>query len=588
MDEVRVTVLFGSQTGTAQDIAERIGRQAKYYHFRSLVMAMDDYPIGDLIEESLVVFVCSTTGQGEEPDNMKRFWKFLLRKHLPNDCLSRLKCAVLGLGDSSYTKFNFAAKKLSRRLQQLGAKESLSLGLADDQHDLGADAVVEVWIKDLWSRLFQLFPRKADLKIVNVVPVSEPKYRIEFVSLSQHENNVKLAVQAESDYGPQMPYFGKVLSNIKVTSGEHFQEVRLIKIDISDSNMSYEPGDITSVLPSNSKENIEEFFNIFNLDQLSKLVIKQSSPDMPLPSFNPGTSLLRDWVTSYFDIQSVPRRYFFELLKHFGGNDIEIEKLDEFLSSEGQRDLYNYCHSAKRSCLEVLRDFPHSTETISPQYLFDLFSPIKPRSFSIASESSSTVELLVAVVKYKTKLAKERLGLCSNWLTRLNVGDLVPMWLRKGTMKFIYEKDIPVIMIGPGTGCAPFRGFLLRRTKLNLGNNYLFFGCRNREGDFFFQDEWNEMQQCGLLHLFTAFSRDQEQKIYVQHLMLEVKQLLWKLIDEQGAYVYLAGNAKDMPKDVTETLLKIFQSEGRLSEDGADNYMKKLEMHRRFQTETWS
>lgn len=164
----KLTILYGSQTGTAQDLAEYIWRESKRYHFTGTVMPLDKYDIHSLIDEVFVVFVCSTTGQGDEPDNMKAFWKFLLRKGLPPDSLATLNCAVLGLGDSSYEKFNFVAKRLNKRLQQLGANILTPVGLCDDQHDLGPSAVYINWIDNLWKELLIHAPLP-----LGIVPLAE-------------------------------------------------------------------------------------------------------------------------------------------------------------------------------------------------------------------------------------------------------------------------------------------------------------------------------------------------------------------------------------------------------------------------------
>lgn len=159
----KLSILYGSQTGTAQDLAEYVWRESKRFHFTGTVIPMDKYDIRQLINEELVVFVCATTGQGDEPDNMKSFWKFLLRKSLPSDSLSSVSCAVLGLGDSSYEKFNFVAKRLNKRLQQLGANILIPVGLCDDQHDLGASAVYTIWINNLWDALLKQAPLPSGL-----------------------------------------------------------------------------------------------------------------------------------------------------------------------------------------------------------------------------------------------------------------------------------------------------------------------------------------------------------------------------------------------------------------------------------------
>lgn len=166
----KLTILYGSQTGTAQDLAEYVWRESKRFFFKGTVICMDKYNIQELINEYLVVFVCSTTGQGDEPDNMKHFWRFLLRKNLPIDCLNGLNCAVLGLGDSSYAKFNFVAKRLNKRLQQLGANILIPTGLCDDQHDLGPSGVYENWLNSLWEKLSILGPLPSGIVPLNETP----------------------------------------------------------------------------------------------------------------------------------------------------------------------------------------------------------------------------------------------------------------------------------------------------------------------------------------------------------------------------------------------------------------------------------
>lgn len=182
---------------------------------------MDDYLISNLIYEPLVIFVVSTTGQGDEPDNMKKFWRFLLRKSLPNDSLKSVQFAVLGLGDSSYTKFNFVAKKLFRRLVQLGGRPLIELGLADDQHDLGADAVVDPWLQQLWKSLEITYPLPAHLKILDHKQLCPPRWK---VSTGEPEGQYNsLNRQIPSNYTQENPCPVNLLKNTRITSINHFQ-----------------------------------------------------------------------------------------------------------------------------------------------------------------------------------------------------------------------------------------------------------------------------------------------------------------------------------------------------------------------------
>jgi len=232
-------ILYGSQTGTAQDLAERIGREALRYLFDVKVVEMDDFPIASLPDQHFIVFVCSTTGQGEEPDNMKNFWKFILRKDLPLESLSKLRFAVLGLGDSSYPKFNFAAKKLHKRLLQLGADGVMNPGLADDQHDLGPDAVVNPWLESFWQKTLLMFPIPAGLVPLNKNLLPPSKYSVDVIS--EEDEASRDSSDPFNDqliYSMKKPYFSTVKENKKVTTTNHFQDVRLISFNLNDSGTS--------------------------------------------------------------------------------------------------------------------------------------------------------------------------------------------------------------------------------------------------------------------------------------------------------------------------------------------------------------
>ncbi|XP_078382662.1 NADPH-dependent diflavin oxidoreductase 1-like isoform X2 [Oculina patagonica] len=481
----RISVLFGSQTGTAQEVAERIGREAKRRYISASVLALDDYNVTKLIEEEIVIFVCATTGQGDEPDNMKNFWRFILRRNLPVNSLSGLSFAVLGLGDSSYPKFNFIAKKMNKRLIQLGGTELQSLGLADDQHELGPDAVVDPWLKQLWERVLRLHPLPPGKEIISASVRPPPRFKVKFVNSDTkgtvntsnmlQSSSIENQVTSHSTPCRRHPFHARLISNNRVTAADHWQDVRLVQFDIKGSGMSHSPGDVLMVQPSNLADVVQEFIAHLALEPEKKFTLEQNDPDIPIPHQLPQPCSIQHLVQHYLDIQGVPRRYFFELLSHFTTSDLEKEKLQEFCSAEGQEELYSYCYRPKRTTLEVLQDFPSASANIPFEYLLDLIPPIQPRAFSIASSLMAhpdEVQLLVAVVNYKTKLFKPRRGLCSTWLASLDFTnkDLrVPVWVKKGTISFPKALDSPIIMIGPGTGCAPFRSFIEERVSQSAG-----------------------------------------------------------------------------------------------------------------------
>ncbi|XP_048181592.1 NADPH-dependent diflavin oxidoreductase 1 isoform X6 [Corvus hawaiiensis] len=596
MAERRLLVLFGSQTGTAQDTAERIGREAKRRHLRCRVEALDRCDVANLIHEPLVVFVCATTGQGDPPDNMKMFWRFLFRKNLPASSLCQLDYAVLGLGDSSYPKFNFVAKKLHKRLLQLGGNPLLPVALGDDQHDLGPDAVVDPWLVALWDKILALYPLPPGLEIIGLDVRLPPTYTLHYLPEDSPHPDSDLLQPTVPRAAPceLHPFAARMVSNQRVTAQSHFQDVRLIEFDIAGSGITFSAGDVVMIQPQNCPEDVQQFCQLLRLEPHRHFVLEPTEPGTPLPPLLPQPCTIQYLVTHYLDISCVPRRSFFELLASFSTNELEREKLQEFSSAQGQEELFSYCNRPHRTTLEAMWDFPHTTCAIPADYLLDLIPRIRPRAFSIASSMLAhpeRMQILVAVVRYKTRLSKPRRGLCSTWLASLNPeqGDVrVPLWVKKGGMKFPADPATPVIMIGPGTGVAPFRAAIQERVAQGRRGNFLFFGCRYKSKDFYCQVEWEELVTKGFLTLFTAFSRDQEEKVYVQHRIQENGRLVWELLSSGNAHVYLAGNAKEMPAAVAEALRSVLQLEGGLSPSEAQEYLTALERSQRFQSETWS
>jgi len=583
-----LVVLYGSQTGTAQDVAERVGREAARLHFNVIVSSFDGFSIQKLPTEPLVVYVVSTTGQGEEPDNMKKTWRFLLRKSLPLNSLSGQRHAVLGLGDSSYTKFNHVAKKLSKRLVQLGGSELLGPGLGDDQHDLGPDFVIDSWLEQFWELALQLYPLPPGLEPIGKQVKPPPKYNLEWIDQPGpiHSNGT---AYADSEYNQGNPFNSTVISCSRQTPVNHFQDVRLVSLDISESSLKYNPGDVALVQPSNLEENVDLFFSLFpDLDPEAWFTLSSSDPNTPLPptSILPQPCTVRRAVQTYFDIQSIPRRHFFELLVHFTTDETEKEKFVEFDTAEGQQELYEYCNRPRRNILEVLYDFRFTTPNIPFNYLFNLIPAIKPRAFSICSSQlkhGHVLELLVAVVKYRSNLKSTRRGLCSNWLSSLHPGDTVPVWTRPGTLKFPPDPQVPVVMVGPGTGVAPFRSYICdQHSRQSSRPLVLFFGCRNKEGDFFFSSEYPQLGNN--VELVTAFSRDQEDKIYVQHRMAERKEMLAEMVVDRGAWFYVAGNSKFMPAQVREALVEACD----IRDGKGEERVQEMENKGKYQTETWA
>ncbi|XP_065358923.1 NADPH-dependent diflavin oxidoreductase 1 [Calliphora vicina] len=587
---MHLLILYGSQTGTAQDVAEQLWRSSKKFGFQGPVLPMDDFPIHKLVEQTLVLFVTATTGDGDEPDNMRNSWKFLLRRSLPSNSLENLQYACLGLGDSSYAKFNYAAKKLNKRLQQLGAKQIIPVGLCDDQHDHGLSAVALPWMNQLWSQLQQSLGVKAINEPENDSSVF--KWHCKQINdtkengLKENHNDVQLLWNYKD-----APEKFVLKSNKRSTDPSHFQDVRVLEFATSDSTNWY-PGDILQVQPHNSKEQVEDFFSWaqeHKLDFSPDTLVEISSihDDMPLPKCYSQPLTVKEMATYLWDLSFRPRQRAFELLALNCKDELEKEKLLEFTTSEGLDDLINYINRPRRTILEVLQDFRHSSSKLTLNILVELFTFIQPRSFSIAScKESCELDLLVAVVEYKTKLSIPRLGLCSNWLKNLEPGSEIYGCIKSGTMKLPKNNSTPLIVVGPGTGIAPFRS-IIQSIYLNKLENtssetnlFVFFGCRNSNKDFHFQKDLQKWHAEKYICLYCAFSRDQDNKIYVQHLIEDNANTLKPLIMGKGAYILVSGSSKNMPKSVKEAFTKVVDNDEALIE--------QLIKTKRYQEETWS
>lgn len=571
-------ILYGSETGTAQDTAESLRREALLQALTVRLMGLDDYNIDDLTSETVVLFVVATTGQGEFPPNMRSAWRRLLRKSLPTEWLSKVRFGVLGLGDSSYQKYNFAGKKLFRRLVQLGGRPLTDLGLADDQHELGIDGALVPWKQAAWaaireSRIFEQMTSSFDQS--SALP---PRFSLDY-SCSR-SNQIPGIVP---DY-----YEVTVTANERVTSSDHFQDTRLVGFSLDnglDTLLSYNPGDVLMVRPFNLDETVAIAIEALGYDDATldaPFVIRPNDNfTMVPPTWLIGeVTTLRTCFRKLFDLQMIPKKSFFEVLGSISQDEMEREKLLELASPQGLDDFLDYCVRCRRSVAETLRDFPITARSISPPRLFDLFCQIRPRAFSIASSRQAqpdVIQILVAKVQYKSRMSEPRRGLCSSFISRLSPGSKVFVKIRAGTFRFP-SSNVPVMCIGPGTGIAPFRSYLSFRQSQApaVANSILFFGCRGRTKDFYFEAEWSTLSTTTV---YTAFSRDDaEKKTYVQHLIEQYGDEVWECIRVNGM-IFVAGSAGAMPRDVAAAIDTVAEEPG---------FCQRMEAQGRMQYETWS
>ncbi|KYQ94424.1 NADPH-dependent diflavin oxidoreductase 1 [Tieghemostelium lacteum] len=602
---MKCTIIYATESGTSQEVAEKLSRDLLKCQIKPQVIDIKDYDRLKLPLETLVLFVLSTAGHGEVPDSMKPFWSFLLIKNLPPNSLANTKFGVLGLGDSSYVTYNFAAKKLYQRLLSLGAKPLLRRGDADDQHDLGLDYEVEKWTGELVVALSNLQQPPLNISRYMVSDNILPKPKFILTTTSKTTHNLD-----QNHYCYQIPKHlsvGTLTVNQRISAEDWEQDVRHLEIEIPNS-VKYIPGDVAYIFPKNPEKSVHEILQLLNLDP--DLIITHLEPsDYDLnqkPQLIQLPISLFDLFSSYLDIMGSPRRYFFELLSYFTDNELEKERLQHFASREGGSDLRTYNQNEKRNYIDVLGDFPDSIKKITLNYLFDLIPPLKPRPFSISSSVNlhpHMIHITAGIHSFQAPLRRlTRLGLCSQWFTTLKPGTPVPFYIKESGARLPKSSETPMIMVGPGTGCAIFRSFIQEKSLQfqngsALGDLIFYFGCRHEAKDFLYREEMESYRDSGVLKsLRVAFSRDQSdgKKLYVQSLIREDSRIIWNLIDKQKAYFYISGSSGKMPKDVKHALLLIIkenlqlQNNSEISYENAEKYfIDNLELPKRFVMETW-
>ncbi len=411
--------------------------------------------------------------------------------------------------------------------------------------------------------------------------------------------------------------------NQRLTSDEHWQDVRHLVFSTS-SSVQYDPGDVLTIYPKNFPEDVDLLIWMMQWMDISDKPIQCTTSQLSLESNTAlypslGSKLserttLRSLLTNHLDFTAIPRRSFFSTIAHFTLDEMHKERLMEFTKPEYIDELYDYTARPRRSILEVLQEF--KSVRIPWQWAADVLPELRGRQFSIASggELKSGIgkgglfELVVAIVKYKTVIKKIREGVCTRYLAALPTGTQLQVTLQKGGLGVTREEaKYPVVMIGPGTGVAPMRSLIWERLQWKklmasqpqhvngantengniIGESVLFFGCRRQDADYIFKDEWPRLSEAMPLRVFTAFSRDQARKIYVQDLIKEQSALIFRLLHQCRGIVYVCGSSGKMPRGVRASLIEALKASGGMDQAAADEYLLAMEKEGRYRQETW-
>ncbi|TNG94166.1 NADPH-dependent assimilatory sulfite reductase flavoprotein subunit [Pasteurellaceae bacterium USgator11] len=547
LEPLKITVISASQTGNARKVAEQLKSKLAASGVEVKLVAAADYKPKNLADEKLLLLVTSTQGDGEPPEEAVSLHKYLFGKKAPN--LSNIEFAVLGLGDSSYPDFCQAGKDFDAKLAELGGTRLLER----QDCDLDYQAIADTWIEQISRRLQQ--KNQTQNQSQSAVTLSAP-----------HSTDNASAVG--SIYNKENPFSATLALRQKITARGSEKDVRHLEIDLSGSGLHYQPGDALGVWFNNDPQLVEEILQAVSLsgDEHVRL--------------NDADITIRSALLEALDItQNTPH-----FVKGYAGL-VGNSELNEQVKSAVAIQAY----IQTTPIIGVLQTYPFA---LSAEQLLGLLRPLTPRLYSIASsadEVGEEVHLTVGVLRYEHD-GKIRSGGASSYLAdRVEEDGEVRVFIEQNdNFRLPSNNNTPIIMIGAGTGIAPFRAFVQQRAAQQAsGKNWLIFGNQHFTDDFLYQVEWQGFAKDGYLHKYNfAWSRDQAEKIYVQHKIREQAESLWQWL-QQGAHIYVCGDASRMAKEVEQALLDVIAQQGKLSAEEADEYLDELRQNKRYQRDVY-
>lgn len=598
-----IVVFYGSQTGTGEEFANRLSKDAHRYGMRGMAADPEEFEMADLsrlteIENSLAVFCMATYGEGDPTDNAQDFYDWLQEADVD---LSGLKFAVFGLGNKTYEHFNAMGKYVDKRLEELGAERIFELGMGDDDGNLEEDFIT--WREQFWPAVCEHFGveatgdessiRQYEL-VVHTDENMNKVYTGEMGRLKSYETQ-------KPPFDAKNPYLADVTANRKLNQGGE-RHLMHLELDINGSKIRYESGDHVAVYPANDSSIVNKLGEILSADLDTVISLNNLDEESNKKHPFPCPTTYRTALTYYLDVTNPPRTNVLYELAQYATDQKEQENLRKMASSaaEGKALYLSWVLEARRNILAILEDMSSLRPPLD--HLCELLPRLQARYYSIASSSkvhANSIHICAVLVEYETKTGRTNKGVATNWLKNKQPCDnghksTVPMYVRKSQFRLPFKPSTPVIMVGPGTGIAPFIGFIQEREWLKqqgkeVGETVLYYGCRHEHEDYLYKEELARFHKDGVLtQLNVAFSRDQKEKIYVQHLLKKNKEHLWKLINEENAHIYICGDARNMARDVQNAFYDIVEEFGKMDHALAVDYIKKLMTKGRYSQDVWS
>jgi sulfite reductase (NADPH) flavoprotein alpha-component len=544
----RIAVLYASQSGTAEGLARKLAKELKAQGHVPAVSTLVGYTPAALAAEKYALLIASTYGEGEAPDGVRPFYEELCLEHFPR--YDKLSYAVFALGDRHYEHFCKFGIDLDTKLASLGANRICNRA----ECDVEVDEPFAQWKASLMPRLQEVGNGHKPIE-----PASRP---------ASIDNKQPPAMA----FSRENPVFAPVVDKKRLTRKESSKATLHLAFSIEGTGMTYEAGDACGVIPRNDLNLVAEVLQCAGFNGNEQVTCGK-----------PESTTLHDALTHHRQITRLNRRIVTDYAK-IG----QCKGLLDLLAPEHQARLESYVYD--RGLIDLLLEFPGVIE--DPADLVTMLPKLTPRLYSISSSPAAhagEIHTTVAVVRFHAH-NRERGGVCSTlFADRASVSDHLPIYIQPNK-KFRLPADscAPIIMIGPGTGIAPFRGFLHERRAIGAsGRNWLFFGERSASTDYLYREELEAMQADGhLTRLDTAFSRDQDRKIYVQDRMLEQAQTFWSWLQE-GASVYVCGDASRMAKDVHAAIQSIVAKQGGMSNEAAEEYVHSLKEQHRYHRDVY-
>lgn len=599
-----IAVFFGSQTGTAEEFSNRLNKDSQRYGLKAGVFDPEECNFDELvdmkndIENSLAVFVVATYGEGDPTDNSVQFHDWLKE----DQSLDGLNYTVFSLGNKTYEHYQAFGRFVDKRLEELGGVRLMPIGEGDDDGNIEEDFLN--WRELFWDKVCDFYDVKRDRDRLSFSVTRDFMLKTH-EGLSEDEifkgEHGRLGAydKQRPPYDLKNPYLAPVTVNRELSKGGD-RSFMHIELDISGSGIRYEAGDHVAVYPTNDVELVEKIGKILNTDLSIVMSLENMDPSASKKNPFPCPCTYRTALMHYVDITSTVKSHVLAELIKYTTDEKDLEKLNDLTSSnEKGKALYSeWIVKDHRHILSVLEDLPSCRPPLD--LLLEMLPHLQVRYYSISSSPKmfkNSIHITAVVVDWETRTGRRQKGVATCWLKEKipshEIPVKVPMFVRHTTFRLPDKSSLPVLMVGPGTGLAPFRGFIQDRhiqkeSGKELGETILYYGCRKAQEDFIYEEElkgWEISRTITDLQL--AFSRDQAEKVYVTHKLKANLEQIWDVI-KAGGHLYICGDAKNMAKDVHQLFIDALKLYGKKTNEQATNFLKSLGNKGRYSVDVWS